>query len=124
MRLGSLFPYKDRLPTLMRSLVVYLFTCPKCKVGKYVGATKRVLKVRVDCHRGVSHRTGSQLQTKEFSNIRDHCKRCKTNFSYSDIEIVGQAANDYSLPILESLKIKQLVPSLNSQTSSTLLYIA
>ena len=124
MRLGSLFPYKDRLPNLMRSLVVYMFTCPRCNLGKYVGATKRMLKVRIDSHRGVSHRTGSSLQTKEFSNVREHCRECRTSFSYDNFEIVGYAPNDYSLPILESLIIKQLVPSLNSQASSTLLYVA
>ena len=122
--LGSLFSHKDKLPTLMRSLVVYSFTCPKCKVGKYVGATKRLLKVRIDSHLGISHRTGCPLKTKEFSNIRDHCQKCKTSFSSADFNIVTQAPNDYSLPILESLAIKQLIPSLNTQSSSTFLYIS
>ena len=105
MTLGSLFSYKDKLPTLMRSLVVYCFTCPKCKVGKYVGATKRLLKVRIDSHLGISHRTGCSLQTKEFSNIRDHCRMCIPSFSYDDFRIITQAPSDYSLPILESLAI-------------------
>ena len=122
--LGSLFPYKDKLPTLMRSLVVYSFSCPKCKVGKYVGATKRLLKVRINCHQGVSHRTGCQLKTKEFSNIREHCRKCKISVNYDDFKIIAQAPNELSLPILESLTIKQLVPSLNGQSSSTVLYIA
>ena len=122
--LGSLFSHKDKLPALMRSLVVYCFTCPKCKIGKYVGATKRLLKVRIDSHLGVSHRTGCILKTKEFSSIRDHTQKCRTLFSNDDFHIVGQAPNDHSLSILESLAIKQLVPSLNSQTSSTVLYIA
>ena len=107
----------------MRSLVAYCFTCPKCKVGKYVGATKRLLKVRIDSHLGIS-RTGCPLKTKEFSNIRDHCQKCKTPFSYDDFNIVTQAPSDYSLSILESLAIKQLVPSLNAQSSSTFLYIS
>ena len=121
--LGSLFSFKDKLPALMRSSVVYSFSCPNCKVGKYVGATKRLLKVRIASHLGISHRTGCTLKTKEFSNIRDHCQKCKTSFSEHDFDIVAQAPSNYSLPILESLLIKQLVPSLNSQTSSTILYI-
>ena len=123
-KLGSLFQYKDKLPTLMRSLVVYCFTCPKCKVGKYVGATKRLLKVRIDSHLGVSHRTGVLLKTKDFSNIREHCKKCRTSFNYDNFSIVAQAPNNQSLSILESLTIKRMVPSLNGQTSSTVLYIA
>ena len=122
--LGSLFPFKDRLPALMQSLVVYQFSCPKCKIGKYVGATKRLLKVRIDSHLGRSHRTGCLLKTQEFSSIRDHCKKCKSNFSYSDFQIVAHAPNIHSLPILESLFIKQLVPSLNNQNASTVLYIS
>ena len=123
-KLGSIFQYKDKLPALMKSLVVYCFTCPKCKVGKYVGATKRLLKVRIASHLGVSHRTGISLQNKDFSNIRNHCKACRTSFNYDDFSIVAQAPNQQSLSILESLTIKRTVPSLNSQASSTVLYIA
>ena len=123
-KLGSLFQYKDKIPTLMRSLVVYCFKCPKCKVGKYIGATKRLLKVRIDSHLGVSHRTGIVLKTQDFSNIREHCKKCRTSFNYDNFSIVAQAPNEQSLSILESLSIKRMVPSLNGQTSSTVLYIA
>ena len=122
--MGSLFQHKDKLPALMKSLVVYCFNCPKCKVGKYVGATKRLFKVRIDSHLGISHRTGCPLKTKDFSNIREHCKKCKTSFNYEDFSIVSQAPNEQSLAILESLTIKRVVPSLNGQTSSTVLYIA
>ena len=121
---GSLFKFKDTVPTLMRSLVVYKYTCPRCNLGTYLGSTKRMLKVRIDCHRGVSHRTGSALSRKEFSSIRDHAAKCKTRISYNDFEIISQAADETSLLILESLSIKQLVPSLNSQSSSAPLFIA
>ena len=40
MKLGNLFNHKDKLPLLMQSKVVYEFTCPKCKIGTYLGATK------------------------------------------------------------------------------------
>ena len=119
-----MFSYKDKLPTLMRSLVVYCFSCPKCNIGKYVGATKRLLKVRINSHQGVSHRTHEQLKNKEFSNIRKHCKKCNISVNYDDFEIVAQAQNQQSLYILESLTIKQLVPSLNDQSSSTVLHVA
>ena len=64
--IGSLFHFKDSLPDLMRSSIIYLFTCPECNSGKYIGASNRILKVRIDCHKGVSYRTGSDLNNKDF----------------------------------------------------------
>ena len=122
--IGSLFKFKDSIPKLMRSLVVYKYSCPRCNLGTYIGSTKRMLKVRIDSHRGVSHRTGCNLNKKEFSNIREHAQKCKTQVTYEHFEIIGQAANESSLLILESISIKQVVPSLNNQSFSAPLFIA
>ena len=122
--IGSLFSFKDTLPELMRSSIIYKFTCPKCNFGTYVGCTKRLMKVRIDSHRGVSHRTGCTLKTKEFSSIRSHCQSCKHDISYTDFKIIASTSNPQHLPILESLYIKQLVPELNNQTTSIPLHIA
>ena len=122
--IGSLFRFKDTVPDLMRSLVVYKYSCPRCNLGTYVGSTKRMLKVRIDSHRGVSHRTGSSLARKEFSNIREHANKCKSTITYKNFDILMQAQDEASLLILESLSIKQLVPSLNTQSSSAPLFIA
>ena len=81
LKIGSFFQYKDRLNYLMTSNVVYKYSCPKCDFGTYIGSTKRVLKVRVDSHKGVSHRTGNKLTNPEFSNIRDHTKNAKAKFA-------------------------------------------
>ena len=122
--IGSLFHFKDTLPELMRSSLVYKFTCPKCNFGTYVGCTKRLLKVRIDSHRGVSFRTGCTLTTKENSAIRPHATSCHHTIDYKDFQILSQAVNNQSLQILESLCIKQLSPNLNNQTTSVPLYIA
>ena len=122
--IGSTFMFKGTVPDLMRSLVVYKYTCPRCNLGTYLGSTKRMLKVRIDSHRGVSHRTGCSLSKKEFSNIREHANKCKSPISNDNFEIIAQAKDETSLLITESLSIKQLVPSLNSQSSSATLFIA
>ena len=122
--IGSLFHFKDTLPELMRSCVVYKFTCPKCNFGTYIGCTNRLLKVRIDSHRGVSHRTGATLNKKENSSIRTHSQSCKHNIKYKDFQIISQAQNRNSLPVLESLFIKQLSPTLNCSISSIPLLIA
>ena len=122
--IGSLFRLKEKLDPLMTSGVVYLFNCPKCNMGKYVGSTRRLLKVRVDSHRGVSYRTGVRLSNPEFSNIRNHAKKCKYIIKYEDFRIIGRSPNEHMLTILESLFIKQMVPQLNTQTSSSPLYLS
>ena len=122
--LGSLFRFKDSLPELMRAFCIYLYTCPKCNLGNYIGCSRRLLKVRIDSHRGVSYRTGSSLTKKEFSAIRSHAEKCKCQIQYEDFKIITQAPNQYTLPFLESLYIKQMSPHLNSQTTSISLHIA
>lgn len=124
LRLGNLFKFKDSLQELMRSRIVYQYNCPKCNSGMYVGCTKRLLRVRIDSHKGVSHRTGASLRTKEFSAIRDHSRNCKCKVEYKHFKILDQATDDNSLPLLESLYIKHLSPTLNNQGTSVPLHIA
>ena len=122
--IDSLFKNKERLDPLMTSGVVYKFNCPRCDLGMYVGSTRRLMRVRIDCHRGVSYRTGCKLSKPEFSNIREHTKKCKHNIDYKDFVVLGRSNNDHMLAIMESLFIKQLVPPLNSQSSSAPLYLS
>ena len=122
--IGSLFRSKEKLDSLMTSKIVYLFTCPRCDLGSYVGLSRRLLKVRIDAHKGVSFRTGGRLTSPEYSSIRDHTKKCKHDIQYEDFKIIGRAKTENQLQILESLLIKQLVPKLNNQTTSTPLYLS
>jgi hypothetical protein len=126
LKIGKLFKFKDALVPLMRSKIIYLFTCPKCILGtnQYIGSTERMLKVRVDCHRGVSYRTQASLATKENSAIRDHSIKCKSNINYTDFKILNSFQNKHSMLITESLFIKTLCPMLNLDQSATPLYIA
>ena len=121
--IGSLFQFKDALPDLMRSCLVYKFSCPKCTFGTYIGCTNRLLKVRIDSHRGVSHRTGCNLNKQEISAVRSHCQKCRHSLDYKDFKIIAQSQNRHSLLLLESLCIKQLSPTLNNTTTSVPLHI-
>ena len=100
--LGSLFRFKDNIPKLFRSGIVYRFACPRCNLGTYIGCSTRMLKVRMASHKGVSHRTGCQLNKKEFSAIREHCRTCKHKIQDDDFSIIAQTPNKSSLIILES----------------------
>ena len=122
--LQNLFKFKDALPELMQSGVVYKYNCPKCNLGTYIGSTERLLKVRIDSHKGISHRTGSKLNVKEISAIRSHSEKCSRVIDSKDFRILAKTRNISDLLILESLFIKSHSPKLNSDTSSTPLCIA
>ena len=95
--IGSLFRFKDTLPELMRSRVIYRYVCSKCNFGTYIGCTNRLLKVRIDSHRGVSHRTGISLNKMENSAVREHSFKCKCTVQYKNFEILAQSQNRLSL---------------------------
>ena len=75
-------------------------------------------------HKGISHRTGNPLNKKEKSNVRDHSLKCKTELSLKNFKILGSYNNEDSLTVAESLFLKVKTGDLNSDTSSTPLYIA
>ena len=121
-RVGSFFHFKDRLPTSIRSSVIYKFTCPNCQVG-YLGSTYRALKTRVDDHIGQSSRTGRPLRNPLHSVVREHSEVCDIRLNFNNFEIVDCSHNISELRILESLYIKKYKPSLNSTVSAAPLYI-
>ena len=59
------FPFKDRIPDLLCSNIVYKFQCSSCNAG-YIGSTCRNLKSRIFEHIGRSVRTGSVLSNPCF----------------------------------------------------------
>src|SRR6201990_2161378 len=111
--IDSLFRFKDEIPKSMRAGVIYFYSCPKCPLGTYVGSTERMIKVRIDGHRGVSHRTGNPLATKEFSSIRNHSVQCKANILVDDFQILGQHNEKESLLVGGCFPIKESQPKCN-----------
>ena len=70
-KIASLFNYKDKLPTPMRSSLAYKCSCARCAC-EYVTSTSRIIHTRVKEHARRSHRTGSLLTVLSHSNIRLH----------------------------------------------------
>ena len=117
-KIGSLFNYKDRLPSFMRSSLVYRFSCARCAC-EYVGSTTRLLHTRVCEHIGKSHRTGLPLSAPQHSNVRLHCDHCRVSASETDFSILsGCERNSETLRILESMYISKLKPSINDLNSA------
>ena len=118
----SFFKYKDTLPLMSRSSVIYKYVRSQCE-AEYVGVASRALHMRVAEHKGRSFRTNI-LANPSHSSIRAHCEgTCNTPVSSSGFTILDSAPDFVSLHILESLHIFKLNPSINDTNSSFLLYI-
>ena len=101
----SFFCLKDRPLDLMRSNVIYQYTC-SCD-QRYIGSTSVNLYVRTAQHQGISHRTGFDLKSPGNSSIRDHYANCNFSFSENNFSIIDSARDAESLRILESICIKK-----------------
>ena len=112
--IGSLFPYKDKIPSHLQSFVVYKYTC-RCSAAEYIGQTMCNFAKRVAEHRGVSERTGARLGDPPYSAIREHARKNHHDIDPDNFTIIGTARNRQSLNILESLHIKFKKPTLNRQ---------
>ena len=121
-RLSGFFPFKDRTPMLMRSRVVYKYTC-QCCGALYLGQTRRHLHTRISEHMGVSPLTGKKRATTSFptSSIQAHTRQTNHAISPKDFSIISscRSSSNFELLIHESLLISKYKPSLNENISST-----
>ena len=121
--ISSFFKYKDTLPLMSRSSVIYKYVCSDCEV-EYVGVTSRALDTRVAELRGRSFRTNNILANPSHSSIKAHCEgTCNTPVSSSAFTILDSASDFVSLRILESLYIFKLNSSINEKKSAFPFYI-
>ena len=102
--IGSLFKFKDSIPTTLCSKIVYCFSCPDCK-SRYIGSTFRNLKIHISEHSGVSYRTNAQITHPSYSRIREHAGSCKHAINEQDFSIKFRAQCNLDLRIAESLFI-------------------
>ena len=101
--IGDMFPFKDRMPFLMNSHVVYKISCDACNAS-YIGKTTVTLDERFRKH----------LVSKEHSELKEHIKKCGSphNFNTNNIKILDQKNSNYMLEISESISQKFDKPTL------------
>ena len=87
--IGSLFSFKDGLPLMLRTSVMYQFSCRQCS-SSYIGQTVKQLKVRISQHKSRSFRTNNLLTCPENSKILEH----SLNF--------GHSIHDHNFKILDN----------------------
>lgn len=119
--IGSFFSYKDKVPKLVCSNVVYKYSCAQCS-ATYIGESSRHLKTRICEHRNLSPRTGELYRTACKSNIFKHFLETDHEVLPCNFEILHSAQNE-NIFVIESIFIHQLKPSLNGNSYSTPLAI-
>ena len=121
-KLRNLFTFKDKLPMLFRTNILYRFTCNGCN-SIYIGKTKRHFLVRAYEHLGLSLRTGNAFtynpNNTNNTGILDHVHQAiGCNGKLENFEIIGGAKNDFCLRIKESILIQKYKPTINSTSIS------
>ena len=89
-RLRNLFAFKDRIPTNMKTAVIYKFTCSDCNVT-YIGKTDRYFHVRYCEHLEISPYTNKDLKYNKRSatSVREHLRDYKHKASPNNFKIIG-----------------------------------
>ena len=85
--IGSLFSHKDKIPSSMRSNMVYSYNYNQCS-DSYYGETSCHLRTCIAEHRGLSYLTGILLTSPPHSNIRDHALLIGHDISTNSFKII------------------------------------
>ena len=120
--LGRMLKGRDQPDVMMRSSVVYKYTCNCCQQF-YIGSTTLQMFVRTSQHHGRSFRTGSHLTQPPNSSIRNHCFDKDHPFKLENFSIISSVNHESDLRILESIHIWKERPTLNQNQLSVQLNI-
>ena len=116
-KISNFFTFKDKIPLVLRSGIVYKFQCGSCH-ATYYGKTKRHFKVRMCEHLGISALTGKRVKGDDDSAIKEHLLFCNHKPDFEDFSILATNNNDFKVTLMESLLINRDHPSLNKNKQS------
>ena len=102
-KVGNYFNLKDITPKLLRSCLVYRFTCRVDPDTQYLGETKRRLHQRIN-----EHIKGNSAVSQHLSN----CNSCSDSIREC-FQIEYKGKSNLEIRVVEALKINQKIPSLN-----------
>ena len=115
---SNIFTFKDKIPTFLRSGIVYKFQCGSCN-GTYYGKTKRQFKVRICEHLGISALTGKRVKgDDDDSAIKELLLFCNRTSDFEDFSILATNSNDFKVTLMESLIINRDHPPLDKNKQS------
>ena len=114
-KISNFFSSKDSIPHVLKSSVVYKYTCANCQIG-YVGETCRHLHERVKEH-----------LTQKSSHIFKHLEEnpiCKEKSDISSFQIIDNDNSVFRLKIKEAIHINWTKPELNKQVKHMVVSIS
>ena len=116
-KISNFFTFKDKIPSFLRSGIVYKFQCGSCN-ATYYGKTKRHFKVRMSEHLEISALTGKRVKGDDDSAIKEHLLFCNHTPDFEDFSILATNNNDFKVTLMESLLINRDHPPLNKNKQS------
>ena len=96
-KISNFFTFKDKIPSFLRSGIVYKFQCGSCN-ATYYGKTKRHFKVRMCEHLGISALTGKRVKGDDNSVVK--------NIFYSAITHLILKISQFLQPTTTTLKLR------------------
>ena len=108
---------KDKIPSVLRSGIVYKFQCGSCN-ATYYDKTKRHFKVRMCEHLGISALAGKRIKGDDDSAVKEHLLCCNHTPAFEDFSILATNNDDFKVTLMESLLINRDHPLLNENKQS------
>ena len=105
-KISNFFTFKDKIPLVLRSGIVYKFQCGSCN-ATYYGKTKRHIKVRMCEQLAISALTGKRVKGDDDSAMKEHLLFCNHKPDFEDFSILATNNNDFKVTLMESLLINR-----------------
>ena len=93
-KISNFSAFKDKIPLLLRSGIVYKFQCGSCS-ATYYGKTKRHFKVRMCKHLEISTLTGKRVKGGYDFAIKKCLLFCNHTTDFKDFSILANNRNDF-----------------------------
>ena len=102
-KLSNNFRFKDHVPQILTSGVVYKFYCKLCNES-YYGECVRHIAVRSGELTGISPLTNKKVQPRKDSAACHHLLNCNNSFTFEDFSVLCHENKKYLIEQKESLR--------------------
>ena len=116
-KISSFFTFKDKIPSFLRSGIVYKFKCGSCN-ATYYGKTKPHFKVRMCEHLEISVLTEKRVKGDDDSAIKEYFLFGNHTSDFENFSIFAANNDNFKVTLMESLLINRDHPPLNKNKQS------